>query len=54
MKLSRPSRHHLPVTPPQPTLSAVIHVADCLVYLIGSSFGWDSYAVLADAQGIKR
>lgn len=44
------AHHHLPVTAPKPELSAVIHVADCLTHLIGSTFGWDSYAVLADAR----
>jgi len=44
------ANHHCPVTTPEPKLSAIIHVSDCLVHLIGSSLGWESYAVLADAR----
>ena len=44
------ANHHHPVTTPAPKLSAVIHVSNCLVHLIGSSLGWDSYAVLVDAK----
>ena len=43
------AHHHSPVGTPQPKLSAVIHVSNCLVHLIGSTLGWDCYAVLADA-----
>jgi len=42
------ARHHRPVTAPAPKLSAVIHVSNCLAHLVGSSLGWESYAVVAD------
>jgi putative nucleotidyltransferase with HDIG domain len=42
------ARHHRPVTAPEPKLSAVIHVSNCLAHLVGSSLGWESYAVIAD------
>jgi putative nucleotidyltransferase with HDIG domain len=42
------ARHHRPVTAPEPKLSAVIHVSNCLAHLVGSSLGWESYAVVAD------
>jgi putative nucleotidyltransferase with HDIG domain len=41
--------HHRPITKPEPRLSAIIHVSDCLVHLIGTTSGWESYAILADA-----
>jgi len=44
------ANHHHPVTTPAPKLSTVIHVADCLVHLIGSTFGQESYAVLSDVR----
>ncbi|HEU5397039.1 MAG TPA: HDOD domain-containing protein [Verrucomicrobiae bacterium] len=43
------AHHHSPIIAPAPKLSSLVHVADCLVHLIGSSYGWDSYAMLADA-----
>jgi putative nucleotidyltransferase with HDIG domain len=43
------AHHHSPVGTPQPKLSAVIHVSNCLVHLIGSTLGWECYAVIADA-----
>jgi putative nucleotidyltransferase with HDIG domain len=44
------ANHHQPVTAPEPKLSAIIHVSDCLVHQIGSNLGWDSYAIIADAR----
>jgi putative nucleotidyltransferase with HDIG domain len=43
------ANHHHPISTPAPKLSALIHVSNCLVHLIGSTLGWDCYAVLADA-----
>ena len=43
------AHHYSPVGTPQPKLSAVIHVSNCLVHLIGSTLGWECYAVIADA-----
>jgi putative nucleotidyltransferase with HDIG domain len=45
--------HHRPITEPEPKLSAIIHVADCLAHLIGSAPGWESYAVLVDVRANK-
>ncbi len=45
--------HHHPITEPEPKLSAIIHVADCLAHLIGSAPGWESYAVLVDERTNK-
>ncbi|MGO8766763.1 MAG: HDOD domain-containing protein [Limisphaerales bacterium] len=42
--------HHHPVTKPEPKLSAIIHVANCLAHLLGSSPGWEAYAVLVDPK----
>jgi putative nucleotidyltransferase with HDIG domain len=44
------ANHHRPVTTPVPKLSAVIHVANCLVHLTGPTPGWDRYAALADPK----
>ena len=44
------AHHHSPVTAPEARLSAVIHVSNCLVHLIGSTLGWEGYAVIADAR----
>jgi putative nucleotidyltransferase with HDIG domain len=43
------AHHHSPVGTPEPKLSAVIHVSNCVVHLIGSTLGWECYAVIADA-----
>jgi len=40
--------HHQPITKPELQLSAIIHVSDCLVHLIGTTSGWESYASMAD------
>ena len=45
--------HHQPITKPEPRLSAIIHVSDCIVHLIGSTSGWESYAIMADA-GVNK
>ena len=42
--------HHHPTSKPEPKLSAIVHVADCLAHLIGSAPGWESYAIIADAD----
>ena len=47
------ARHHRPVTAPAPKLSAVIHVSNCLAHLVGSSLGWESYAVIADVNASR-
>jgi len=42
------AHHHRPVTAPEAKLSACIHVSNCLAHLVGSSAGWESYAVITD------
>ncbi len=42
--------HHHPVSKPEPKLSAIVHVADCIAHLVGSAPGWESYAIIADAE----
>jgi len=42
--------HHHPALKPEPKLSAIVHVADCLAHLVGSAPGWESYAIMADAD----
>jgi HD-like signal output (HDOD) protein len=44
------ANHHHPVSTPVPKLSAVIHVSNGLVHLIGSTLGWDCYAMTVDAR----
>lgn len=45
--------HHCPITEPEPKLSAIIHVADCVAHLVGFAPGWESYAVLVDSRTNK-
>jgi putative nucleotidyltransferase with HDIG domain len=42
------ANHHQPVSQPALRLSAVTHVANCLAHLVGSTLGWEGYAVRAD------
>jgi putative nucleotidyltransferase with HDIG domain len=44
--------HHQPVLTPRPLLSAVVHVADCVAHQLGSSPGWDAFAlrIVGDAS----
>jgi putative nucleotidyltransferase with HDIG domain len=42
--------HHQPIVEPDPKLSAIVHVSNCLAHLVGSSLGWESYAVIADVR----
>jgi putative nucleotidyltransferase with HDIG domain len=42
------AHHHQPALEPKPRLSAVIHLANCLAHLAGSSPGWEAYAIRAD------
>jgi putative nucleotidyltransferase with HDIG domain len=39
------AHHHDPVTTPQPKLSAVVHLANCIAHFIGSAPGWEAYAM---------
>lgn len=47
------ANHHAPVVKPRPQLSAVTHVANCLAHLVGSTLGWEGYAVRADAEATE-
>lgn len=38
------ANHHQPVTQPQIQLSAIVHLADSVVHMVGGSIGWDGYA----------
>ena len=42
--------HHQPITKPEPRLSTIVHVSDCIVHMIGSTMGWEAYAIIADAN----
>jgi putative nucleotidyltransferase with HDIG domain len=44
------ANHHLPICEPTLRLSAVTHVANCLAHLVGSTLGWEGYAVRADVR----
>jgi putative nucleotidyltransferase with HDIG domain len=44
------ANHHRPVIAPVLKLSAPIHVANCLAHLIGSTLGWEGFAVRADIR----
>jgi putative nucleotidyltransferase with HDIG domain len=47
------ANHHRPVVKPEPKLSAVAHLADCLAHLSGSAPGWEAYAVRVSDQVVK-
>ena len=42
--------HHQPVCQPRPRFSVLTHVGNCLAHLVGSTLGWEGYAVRAEAQ----
>lgn len=39
------ANHHAPILGPQPGISVLAHLADCLAHLVGSAPGWEAYAV---------
>lgn len=45
--------HHQPTCQPRPKLSVVTHVGNCLAHLVGSTLGWEGYAVRADAAATE-
>ncbi len=45
--------HHRPVVDPLPKLSTPTHVANCLAHLIGSTVGWEGFAVRTDARATE-
>jgi putative nucleotidyltransferase with HDIG domain len=47
------ANHHRPISQPVPRLSTVTHVANCLAHLVGSTLGWDGYAVRTDAAATE-
>jgi putative nucleotidyltransferase with HDIG domain len=44
------TNHHHPIVDPQPKLSAVAHVGNCVAHLVGSSPGWEVGTVCVDAK----
>lgn len=42
------ANHHQPPLEPQPRLSALTYVANCVSHLAGSAPGWESYGIRAD------
>jgi len=46
------AHHHHPVCKPQPRLSVITHVANCLAHLAGSAPGWDGFAERVDPQAV--
>jgi putative nucleotidyltransferase with HDIG domain len=42
--------HHHPASKPRARLSALVHTADCLTHLMGSTFGWEALAVRVDSD----
>ncbi len=47
------AHHHQPMCEPRPKLSVVTHVGNCLAHLVGSTLGWEGYAVRAEAQATE-
>ena len=47
------ANHHQPVLTPQPTLSAVVHVANAVAHEVGSAPGWESFAVPVSDAAMK-
>ena len=50
--LEATANHHNPVLEPQPRLSVVTHLANCLAHLAGSAPGWDGFAVRVNPQAV--
>ena len=44
------ANHHKPVLDPQPRLSALAHLANCLAHLAGATSGWGAYAFRGDSR----
>ena len=44
------SHHHRPVLDPQPALSAVVHLANCLAHHVGSAPGCEAFAMSAEGN----
>lgn len=47
------ANHHRPIVEPVPKLSAPIHVANCLAHLVGSTVGWEGFAVRTDVRATE-
>jgi putative nucleotidyltransferase with HDIG domain len=39
------SNHHMPPLNKGPLLSGVVHLANCCAHFVGSSYGWESFAI---------
>ena len=46
--------HHRPVLEPRPRLSTVVHLADCVAHLAGSTVGLETFAVGVDGRVTDR
>lgn len=47
------ANHHNPSNQPKRSLSAVLHIANCMAHVIGSAPGWDGFAVHTDENMIE-
>ena len=44
------ANHHRPIYKPQPGLSVLVHLANCVAHQIGSAPGWDVFATFVDQE----
>ena len=44
------ANHHTPQLKPQPRLSSIVHVSNCLAHMVGSTIGWEGYAGRTGAE----
>lgn len=47
------ANHHQPVLEPEPRLSVVAHVANCIAHIAGGSPGWESYALKVNPKAVS-
>jgi putative nucleotidyltransferase with HDIG domain len=46
------AHHHSPVSRPRPALSALVHTANCVAHLSGSTLGWEGFAIRTDMEAL--
>lgn len=44
------ANHHSPILKPEPGLSVLVHLANCVAHQIGSAPGWDVFATFVDQE----
>ena len=44
------ANHHSPIFKPEPGLSVLVHLANCVAHQIGSAPGWDVFATFVDQE----